>query len=48
MLEIFVGLAVLYILKHLLPDKGKGTEPDSVILPFLVHKQVDEPMSEFD
>jgi len=44
MLEKFVGLAVLYILKHLLPDKGKGTEPAFVILPFLEHEHSDGPM----
>jgi hypothetical protein len=37
MIEIFVGLAVLYLMKRLFPEKGTGTDPDCVIIP-LIHQ----------
>jgi hypothetical protein len=37
MLEIFVGLAVLLILKWLAQDKGATGKADSEIVPFLDH-----------
>ncbi|MBR9979938.1 MAG: hypothetical protein KFF50_02820 [Desulfatitalea sp.] len=37
MLEIFVGLAVLWILKWLFPHQGAADKADSEIVPFLNH-----------
>jgi len=41
MIEILVGLAAVYILKHIFPDNGIGLEKEPFIVPLLNHADVD-------